>query len=76
MVSQDDKDLKLYFESLKKLKGNFDKIGEYESLSPRSKKAVLPSKKGHPKANRLESINGFCIPIFYTTFFKNWGSIL
>ena len=71
MVSQDDKDLKLYFESLKKLKGNFDKIGEYESLSPGLKTALL-SKKGYPKAFRPESVNGFCIPIFYTTFFKNW----
>jgi hypothetical protein len=45
MISQDDKDLKLYFESLKKkLKGNFDKIGEYENISP-GLKTALPSKK-------------------------------
>lgn len=71
MVSQDDKDLKLYFESLKKLKGNFDKIGEYESLSPGLKNSIA-QQKGYPKAFRPESVNGFCIPIFYTTFFKNW----
>ncbi|AQX08150.1 histidine kinase [Elizabethkingia ursingii] len=49
MVSQDDKDLKLYFESLKKLKGNFDKIGEYESLSPGLKNSIAQQKKDIPK---------------------------
>ncbi|CAM3621908.1 HAMP domain-containing sensor histidine kinase [Elizabethkingia occulta] len=49
MVSQDDKDLKLYFESLKKLKGNFDKIGEYESLSTGLKNSIARQKKDTPK---------------------------
>ena len=49
MISQDDKDLKLYFESLKKLKGNFDKIGEYENISPGLKNSLAQQKKDTPK---------------------------
>ncbi|KFF15193.1 sensor histidine kinase [Chryseobacterium sp. JM1] len=54
MVSQDDKDLKLYFESLKKLKTNFDKIGEYESIRPRLKNNLAIQKKDTLEVKRLK----------------------
>ncbi|HCA06108.1 MULTISPECIES: HAMP domain-containing sensor histidine kinase [unclassified Chryseobacterium] len=54
MVSQDDKDLKLYFESLKKLKTNFDKIGDYESIRPKLKKNVALQKKDTLEVKRLK----------------------
>ncbi|MEF9478936.1 hypothetical protein OWR28_15515 [Chryseobacterium sp. 1B4] len=38
MATQDNKELQLYFQSLRKLKLNFDKIGEYENTSPGLKK--------------------------------------
>ncbi|SFN40158.1 Signal transduction histidine kinase [Chryseobacterium oleae] len=54
MVSQDDKDLKLYFESLKKLKTNFDKIGEYETIHPRLKNNLALQKKDTLEVKRLK----------------------
>lgn len=54
MLSQDDKDLTLYFESLKKLKTNFDKIGEYESIRPRLKNNVALQKKDTLEVKRLK----------------------
>lgn len=56
MVSQDDKDLKLYFQSLRKLKGNFDKIGEYEKISPRLKKNLSLQKKDTLEVKRLKTL--------------------
>ncbi|WP_228435783.1 sensor histidine kinase [Chryseobacterium pennipullorum] len=54
MVSQDDKDLKLYFQSLKKLRTNFDKIGEYENSSPRLKKNLALHKQDTVKITKLK----------------------
>lgn len=56
MISQDDKDLKLYFQSLRKLKNNFDKISEYEYTSPRLKNNLALQKKDTLKATRLKSL--------------------
>ncbi|MCT2560391.1 sensor histidine kinase [Chryseobacterium herbae] len=54
MVSQDDKDLQLYFQSIKKLKTNFDKIGEYESLRPRLKNNLALQKKDTLEVKKLK----------------------
>lgn len=56
MVSQDDKDLKLYFESLKKLKGNFDKIDSYEKLSPKLKNNLIQRKRDTLQVNKLKTL--------------------
>lgn len=56
MVSQDDKDLQAYFQSLKKLKINFDKISEYENTSPRLKKNLALHKKDTVKVNKLKTL--------------------
>lgn len=56
MVSQDDKDLKLYFESLKKLKGNFDKIDSYEKLSPKLRNTLIQRKKDTLQVNKLKTL--------------------
>ncbi|OCA76396.1 histidine kinase [Chryseobacterium artocarpi] len=56
MVTQDNKDLQLYFESLKKLKLNFDKIGEYENTSPRLKKNLALHKQDTVKVNKLKTL--------------------
>lgn len=45
MISQDDKDLTLYFESLGKLKKNFEKIREFEDKTPSLKSRVALQKK-------------------------------
>jgi hypothetical protein len=55
MATQDNKDLQLYFQSLKKLKLNFDKISEYENTSPRLKKIWL-SIKDTLKATQLKTL--------------------
>ncbi len=44
MINQDNKELDLYFQSLRKLKNNFDKIGEYEKASPRLKNTLAKQK--------------------------------
>lgn len=56
MVSQDDKDLKLYFESLQKLKGNFDKIDSYEKLSPKLRNNLIQRKKDTLQVNKLKTL--------------------
>jgi two-component system sensor histidine kinase BarA len=56
MASQDDKDLQLYFQSLKKLKLNFDKISEYESTSPRLKKSLAQHKKDTMRVTKLKTL--------------------
>ncbi len=56
MASQDDKDLQLYFQSLKKLKLNFDKISEYESISPRLKKSLAQHKKDTMRVKKLKTL--------------------
>ncbi|WP_333597283.1 HAMP domain-containing sensor histidine kinase [Chryseobacterium flavum] len=56
MVTQDDKDLQLYFQSLKKLKSNFDKIGEYEKTSPRLKTNLERRRKDTLKIIKLKTL--------------------
>ncbi len=56
MVSQDNKDLQLYFESLRKLKKNFDKIGEYENTSPRLKNSLAQHKMDTLKVTKLKTL--------------------
>ncbi|MCJ7935642.1 MAG: HAMP domain-containing histidine kinase [Chryseobacterium sp.] len=56
MISQDDKDLQLYFQSLRKLKNNFDKIGEYEKTSPRLKNSLVQHKSDTLKVTKLKTL--------------------
>ncbi|KMQ68507.1 histidine kinase [Chryseobacterium sp. FH2] len=56
MISQDDKDLKLYFQSLGKLNYNFDKINKYENLNPRLKNGLVKQKKDTLKITRLQTL--------------------
>lgn len=56
MVTQDHKDLQLYFESLRKLKKNFDKIGEYENTSPRLKNSLAQKKMDTLKVTKLKTL--------------------
>ncbi|HCM35615.1 HAMP domain-containing sensor histidine kinase [Chryseobacterium sp.] len=56
MVSQDDKDLQAYFQSLRKLKSNFDKIGEYENTSPRLKNTLAQKKIDTLKVTKLKTL--------------------
>ncbi|WP_291931283.1 HAMP domain-containing sensor histidine kinase [Chryseobacterium sp.] len=56
MISQDNKDLQAYFQSLRKLKLNFDKIGEYEKTSPRLKNTLAMHKKDTLKAHQLKTL--------------------
>lgn len=56
MISQDDKDLKLYFHSMRKLKSNFDKIGEYESIKPRLKSKLALQEEDTLQVNRLKTL--------------------
>lgn len=56
MATQDDKDLQSYFQSLKKLKLNFDKISEYENTSPRLKNALAQHKKDTLKVTQLKTL--------------------
>ncbi|PWN69430.1 sensor histidine kinase [Chryseobacterium phosphatilyticum] len=56
MVNQDNKELDLYFQSLRKLKNNFDKIGEYEKASPRLKNTLAKQKIDTLKVTRLKTL--------------------
>ncbi|WP_106916107.1 sensor histidine kinase [Chryseobacterium aurantiacum] len=56
MVSQDNKDLQAYFQSLRKLKSNFDKIGEYENTSPRLKSTLAQKKIDTLKVTKLKTL--------------------
>ncbi|ASE60704.1 sensor histidine kinase [Chryseobacterium indologenes] len=56
MINQDNKELNLYFQSLRKLKNNFDKIGEYEKASPRLKNTLAKQKIDTLKVTRLKSL--------------------
>jgi signal transduction histidine kinase len=55
MISQDGKDLNLYFQSLRKLKNNFDKIGKYENTTPELKNRLAVQKKDTLKVTRLKT---------------------
>ncbi|MDR6486184.1 signal transduction histidine kinase [Chryseobacterium vietnamense] len=56
MATQDNKDLQLYFQSLRKLKTNFDKIGEYENTSPRLKKNLALHSQDTLKNAKLKTL--------------------
>jgi len=56
MATQDNNDLQLYFQSLRKLKTNFDKIGEYENTSPRLKKSLEAYRQDSQKTAKLETL--------------------
>ncbi|WP_276967366.1 HAMP domain-containing sensor histidine kinase [Chryseobacterium sp.] len=56
MATQDKNDLQLYFKSLRKLKTNFDKIGEYENTSPRLKKNLVLRSQDTLKAAKLKTL--------------------
>lgn len=56
MISQDDSDLKLYFQSLRKLKDNFDKIGKYENSIPRLKNNLVLQKRDTLEVTRLKTL--------------------
>ncbi|KAA2220730.1 HAMP domain-containing histidine kinase [Chryseobacterium sediminis] len=56
MATQDNNDLQLYFQSLRKLKTNFDKIGEYENTSPRLKKNLAAHSQDIQKTEKLKTL--------------------
>ncbi|WP_343643001.1 HAMP domain-containing sensor histidine kinase [Chryseobacterium sp.] len=56
MATQNNDDLQLYFQSLRKLKTNFDKIGEYENTSPRLKKTLAIRSKDTLKTAKLKTL--------------------
>ncbi|AZA83150.1 sensor histidine kinase [Chryseobacterium lactis] len=56
MATQDNKDLQLYFQSLQKLKNNFDRISAYENTSPRLKDMLTQRKKDTIKVTRLKTL--------------------
>lgn len=56
MATQDNDDLQLYFQSLRKLKMNFDKIGQYENTSPRLKKNLAAHRQDTLKTAKLKTL--------------------
>ncbi|PWN62725.1 sensor histidine kinase [Chryseobacterium viscerum] len=56
MATQDNNELQLYFQSLRKLKMNFDKIGEYENTSPRLKKTLTLHRQDTLKTAKLKTL--------------------
>ncbi|WP_228403424.1 sensor histidine kinase [Chryseobacterium sp. RU37D] len=56
IVSQDSKELKAYFESLKKLKNNFDKIGQYGNIDSRFKKSLPKQKKDTLEVTQFKTL--------------------
>ncbi|CEJ71627.1 Signal transduction histidine-protein kinase BarA [Chryseobacterium oranimense G311] len=56
MISQDDKDLKLYFQSLRKLNDNFEKINDYGNINPGLKNRLAQQKKDTVKIVKLKTI--------------------
>lgn len=56
MTTQDNKELQLYFQSLRKLKINFDKIGAYENTSPRLKKTLALHRQDTIKTAKLKTL--------------------
>ncbi|UWX62140.1 HAMP domain-containing histidine kinase [Chryseobacterium oranimense] len=56
MISQDDKDLKLYFQSLRKLNDNFEKINDYGDINPGLKSRLAQQKKDTVKIVKLKTI--------------------
>jgi signal transduction histidine kinase len=56
MISQDDKDLQLYFQSLRKLNNNFEKINDYSNINPGLKNRLAQQKKDTVKIVKLKTI--------------------
>ncbi|GEN70975.1 sensor histidine kinase [Chryseobacterium lathyri] len=56
VISQDDKDLKLYFESLKRLNSNFEKINDYGDTNLGLKNKLAKQKKDTLKIVKLQTI--------------------
>ena len=56
MISQDNEDLKLYFESLKKLNSNFEKINDYGDKNLGLKNKLAKQKKDTLKIIKLQTI--------------------
>jgi len=56
MISQDDKDLQLYFQSLRKLNSNFEKINDYGNINPGLKSRLAQQKKDTVKIVKLKTI--------------------
>lgn len=56
MISQDNKDLELYFQSLRKLNNNFDKIHEFENTSPSLKNNLAQQRKDTLKETSLKTL--------------------
>ncbi|WP_414846612.1 ATP-binding protein [Chryseobacterium sp. IT-36CA2] len=56
MATQNNNDLQLYFQSLRKLKTNFDKIGEYENTSPKLKKSLEAHRQNSQKTAKLQTL--------------------
>lgn len=56
MATQNNKELQLYFQSLRKLKINFDKIGEYENTSPKLKKNLAVHRQDTLKTAKLKTL--------------------
>ncbi|MBB6369691.1 ATP-binding protein [Chryseobacterium shigense] len=56
MLSQDDKDLKLYFQSLEKLNNNFEKINDYGDKNPGLKNRLAQQKKDTLKIIKLQTV--------------------
>ncbi|RLJ32143.1 signal transduction histidine kinase [Chryseobacterium sp. 7] len=56
MTTQNNNDLQLYFQSLRNLKINFDKIGEYENTSPKLKRSLDTYRQDPQKTTKLETL--------------------
>lgn len=56
MASQDKKDLRSYFEALRKLEGTFDKLSEYERKTPKLKNILAERKEDAPKTVKLKTL--------------------
>lgn len=56
MISQDDKDLKSYFETLRNLNDNFDKLKEYENKTPALKNKLASKKIDTVKTTKFKTL--------------------
>ncbi|WP_251040576.1 HAMP domain-containing sensor histidine kinase [Chryseobacterium sp. ISL-6] len=55
-MSQNPGDLQLYFQSLRKLENNFDKISKYEKTSQKLKNSLAQQKKDTLKVTKLKTL--------------------
>ncbi|MBT2621859.1 HAMP domain-containing histidine kinase [Chryseobacterium sp. ISL-6] len=56
IMSQNPGDLQLYFQSLRKLENNFDKISKYEKTSQKLKNSLAQQKKDTLKVTKLKTL--------------------